>query len=115
MGDAGCQWNYPADSKRKGTAAFPAPSLQAVEARERKKSDEHSGPQPPYPSPEREAVWPIDSDRSALSEGTAGWRADAPASVEGRGRGQCASPWRSHLDCPAVPGPEWDQLWSAIG
>lgn len=39
VGDAGCQWNYTADPKRKGTATFPTPSLQAVEARERTQSD----------------------------------------------------------------------------
>lgn len=83
VGDVGCQWNYAANSKRKRTGAFPSPSLQAVEARERKKSDKHSGPQPPYPSPERAAVWPIDSDQRALSEGTASWRAHTPAAVEG--------------------------------
>lgn len=83
MGDAGCQWNYTSDSKRKRTAAFPSPPLQAMEARERTQSDQHPGPQPSHPSPEREALWSGCSDQRALPEGTAGWREDTLASVEG--------------------------------
>lgn len=92
VGDAGRQWDHTADSKREGTAAFPAPPLQAVEARAGTQSDEHSGPQSPHPSAEREAVWPNRSHQRTLSEGAAGWRADTPAPVEGGGRGQSAFP-----------------------
>lgn len=83
VGDAGCQWNYTSDSKRKGAAAVPSPSLQAMEARTRTQSDQHLGSQPSPPSPEREALWQGRSDQRVLPEGTTGWRADAPASVEG--------------------------------
>lgn len=83
VGNAGCHWNYTSDSKRKGSAGLPTPSLQAMEARERTQSDQHSGPQPSHPSPEREALWLGCSDQRALPEGTTGWRADTPASVEG--------------------------------
>ena len=115
MGDAGRQWDHTADSKRKGTAAFPAPPLQAVEARAGTQGDQHSGPQSPHPSAEREAVWPICSHQGVLSEGAAGWRADAPAPVEGGGLGQCAFLWRPHSDRPAAPGPVWGQLRSVMG
>lgn len=114
VGDAGRQWDHTADSKRKRTAAFPTPPLQAVEARAGTQGDEHSGPQSPHPSAEREAVWPTRSHQGVLSEGAAGWRADAPASVEGWGFGQCASPgvliqtaWLSQVQCGAGCGQGW--------
>lgn len=117
MGDAGRQWDHTADPKRKGTAAFPAPPLQAVEARAGTQGDEHSGPQSPHPSAEREAVWRICSHQGVLSEGAAGWRADAPAPVEGGegGLGQCAFLLHPHPDHPAAPGPvSVGRLWSVM-
>lgn len=115
MGDAGRQWDHSADSKREGTAAFPAPPLQAVEARAGTQGDEHSGPQSPHPSAEREAVRPNRSHQRALSEGAASWRTDTPAPVEGGRHGQCAFLWCAHPDRLAVPGPVWGQLRSAMG
>lgn len=91
MGDAGCKWNYITDSKRKRATVLSSPPVQVMEARKRAQSYEHSGPQPPHSSIEREALWPISPDQRALPEGTASWRENTSASVDAQELGLCAS------------------------
>jgi hypothetical protein len=112
MGDAGCQWNYLTDWKRKKAAISAPPPIQTVEARKRTQNNEHSGPQPPHPSIEREAVWSINPNQRALPEGTAGWRKDTSASIDGHRIGQCASAVEFMLRLLQqypVQSPDWDQ------
>lgn len=89
MGHASCQWNYVADSERKGATVFSSPPVQVMETREGTQSDQHPGSQLPHPSIEREALWPINPDQRALPEGAASWRENTPASVDAKGLGQC--------------------------